>query len=777
MKKPLLCLLSLALISCQATQTPSVSPQPPAQSTVASPSHKLPQVTQAQGTLTLTPGPNGRPQLAFKASYPLQGFRTQALDCTQIAFLKVELVGIGIPQTLYAQGADINSHLVADTGCDVNATVNTVPTGESRVATVKAYDNTQTEIPGSTLKAVFHVVNANETVEMSYRSTPAATVVEKMLNPVDPNLKKVQEVIASGLDLTQLQTLMDQIMGTTGNLGSYNYTKVHPALVNTDELLADLLASQGNINLTDNTAAHFFNVNDPKYKITGTSVQATLSGLVNGDTATLRLRDPVTGALAAQGNGTSTFANVPPGTWEVELTPPLGYTVAGVPATVTVNPGDAQVNLGNIVFTPAPPTLASLSSNSGPIGEVITLNGTNFNSTAANNVVKFGAVTVPSSDITVVSANQLQVKVPQGIAGNVNINVSVGSFTTGNLAFNVTAPPAWTGFSTTALLPGRNVKALAVDPQNPLKVYAGIDLSAAENGVHRSTDSGATWTQVNTGLSDTNITALAVDPQTPSTLYAGTDDGGIFKSTDSGDNWAAINTGLTDLNIQSLVVDPANPTVVYASTDSSGVFRSGNGGTQWSAFATGLNHMDVAELALYNPPAGDTVVYAGTQDGGVYRTTDNNGTHNWVTINNGLPFLPNIRVRALQVDTVNPALLYGGGTGNVNLIIWNHFVGIWSRLDPGNWQQLGRNATNGFPIGAASTGLNNMHILDLAVDPSDNTKVYAATQGGGIYRTTNSGTSWSSFNNAQTNALEINVIAINPVRFFIGTNNGVYRAN
>ena len=42
-----------------------------------------------------------------------------------------------------------------------------------------------------------------------------------------------------------------------------------------------------------------------------------------------------------------------------------------------------------------------------------------------------------------------------------------------------------------------------------------------------NTDSGATWSPVNTGLINTNVNALAIDPTTPSTLYAGTGGGGV----------------------------------------------------------------------------------------------------------------------------------------------------------------------------------------------------------------------------------------------------------
>jgi len=44
---------------------------------------------------------------------------------------------------------------------------------------------------------------------------------------------------------------------------------------------------------------------------------------------------------------------------------------------------------------------------------------------------------------------------------------------------------------------------------------------------------------------------MAIDPSTPATLYAGTlaspfTNGGVFKSTNGGANWNAVNSGLAN---------------------------------------------------------------------------------------------------------------------------------------------------------------------------------------------------------------------------------------
>ena len=98
-----------------------------------------------------------------------------------------------------------------------------------------------------------------------------------------------------------------------------------------------------------------------------------------------------------------------------------------------------------------------------------------------------------------------------------------------------------------------SISLLVIDPQDPATIYA-----ATTSGIHKSTDEGASWSPVNSGLTDTlqaygvgtNVWALVIDPVTPATLYAGTDLG-VFKSTDGGANWSP--TGLFQLSPLSSV--------------------------------------------------------------------------------------------------------------------------------------------------------------------------------------------------------------------------------
>ncbi|HTM51659.1 MAG TPA: hypothetical protein VL285_23350 [Bryobacteraceae bacterium] len=127
-------------------------------------------------------------------------------------------------------------------------------------------------------------------------------------------------------------------------------------------------------------------------------------------------------------------------------------------------------------------------------------------------------------------------------------------------------PRSWTSAGLTGF---RYAEILAIDRQNPSTIYARAVI--AESGLlFKSTNGGASWTAVNSGLPN-NVTALAIDPRNSSTVYAGTGSG-VFRSTDGGTNWVAANSGLTNLNVQVLLIDPRNPDTVYAGTHNGSVF-------------------------------------------------------------------------------------------------------------------------------------------------------------------------------------------------------------
>ncbi len=120
-----------------------------------------------------------------------------------------------------------------------------------------------------------------------------------------------------------------------------------------------------------------------------------------------------------------------------------------------------------------------------------------------------------------------------------------------------------------------SVGAIAVAPSNANIVFAGTGEQTAGNGVYKSTDAGATWTNI--GLKDTKfITSIVVDPRNPDIIIVGvlghpilgvaaaSANKGVYKTTDGGKNWTKALYKDDMAGVSDMVADPVNPRVIYA---------------------------------------------------------------------------------------------------------------------------------------------------------------------------------------------------------------------
>ena len=293
---------------------------------------------------------------------------------------------------------------------------------------------------------------------------------------------------------------------------------------------------------------------------------------------------------------------------------------------------------------------------------------------------------------------------------------------------------------------GLNVWAVALDPLIPGTIYTG-----ALGGMFRSTNGGASWTAVSTGLpaAATDVYAIAIDPQNPNTLYVGTGYG-LFKSTDRAASWVDADDEIFRRTVDALAIDPVQPTTLYRGEFPGGVFKSTNSGATWFESNVGLPHQplglvggDVFAIAI--DPSTTATLYAGT-NAGVFKTTD--GGADWSPVNTA--GLASTTVFALSLDPQNPDVVYAG-TG----------AGVF------------RSSTGGASWIAANSGLTNTEVLALTIDPSSVNTLYAGTFGGGVFKSSDAGTSWNAINDGLSN-LYVRSLAIDPsgIHLHAGTSGG-----
>ncbi len=237
-----------------------------------------------------------------------------------------------------------------------------------------------------------------------------------------------------------------------------------------------------------------------------------------------------------------------------------------------------------------------------------------------------------------------------------------------------------------------NVTAVVVNRANV--EFAGT-MGAA--GIYRSADNGDQWYRSNTGLADSNVIAMAMD--STGTMFTSTQSG-LFKSSDGGSSWQLANSGLTSKVFALGFGASGNQ---YAATGS-GVYCSQNNGKSWSACSKGLPNDAVISISC-----SENKLFAGTDNSGIYCSTDSGA--NWFASNTGL------LAKSIQSISVN----------STKKIFIGSKDGIFFSPDSGiTWVSLNQ-------------GLTYSDVRSIVFDRDG--YAYAATYGGGVFKTTESTTS------------------------------------
>ena len=274
--------------------------------------------------------------------------------------------------------------------------------------------------------------------------------------------------------------------------------------------------------------------------------------------------------------------------------------------------------------------------------------------------------------------------------------------------------------------PGGDVFDAAVSTADPGIALAGIAPDGSFGGtLYRSTDAGNTWSEV---LPLGGISVFDIEFAPDGGAYIGTQDS-VRRSTDGGISWTLLNLGIgVNDQVFDVALDPSNPLNIWAGiTDAGGfqpvnVMRSTDSGATWSNRTPPLAAPISCRGIAVDPSDSNTViaVFGGDFGGGqVWTTTD--GGDSWTDRSAGLPNNP---MQAVVYDGTR--LLVGGGQrfGSQN-------VGLYRSTDVGaTWAQLHDNT---WPV---------LVVDAIAVDPNDAETILVATDGSGVNRTTDGGSSW-----------------------------------
>lgn len=147
---------------------------------------------------------------------------------------------------------------------------------------------------------------------------------------------------------------------------------------------------------------------------------------------------------------------------------------------------------------------------------------------------------------------------------------------------------------------------IVIDPRESRTVYVAAQgplwSAGGDRGLFKTTDGGQTWKNVLPHVSEnTGVTDVVIDPDNPDTLYAATwqrrrhvftyisggPESAIYKSTDAGATWTKLKSGLPgdDMGRIGLAIAPSDSSILYATIEAanqkSGVYRSADHGATW----------------------------------------------------------------------------------------------------------------------------------------------------------------------------------------------------
>ncbi len=322
----------------------------------------------------------------------------------------------------------------------------------------------------------------------------------------------------------------------------------------------------------------------------------------------------------------------------------------------------------------------------------------------------------------------------------------------------------------------RHIHRIIIDPTNPNTVYVGAIGSPwgdhPERGVYKTTDGGATWTQVLYVDQKTGVGEMVMDPSNPNklivnmwehrrqpwTFKSGGPSSGMHITYDGGKTWKKVGSkqGLPEgeLGRMGIAIAASKPEVVYALVEAkkNGLYRSDDGGENWKLVS---DKNDIGDRPFYY-----FEIYVDTKNENRLYTIYSEFS---VSEDGGKSFS---RVgdrihpdhHAFWMNPANPAMIIEGNDGGLNIThnggrTWqfaeNIPVGQFYHVNADNdmpYNVYGGMQDNGSWSGPAyvwrQSGIRNSYWqelffgdgFDVSPDPDNSRYGYAMSQGGNLGR-------------------------------------------
>jgi photosystem II stability/assembly factor-like uncharacterized protein len=284
------------------------------------------------------------------------------------------------------------------------------------------------------------------------------------------------------------------------------------------------------------------------------------------------------------------------------------------------------------------------------------------------------------------------------------------------------------------------------------------------------TFNGLRFRSIGPAFTSGRVIGFAVDPKNPARYFVGVASGGVWKTINAGNTWTPVFDNEGSYSIGAIVLDPKNPLVVWVGTGENnsqrsvsygnGVYKSEDAGRTWRN--VGLKTSEhIGRIAI--DPKDSNVVYVASQgplwgpggERGLFKTTD--GGKTWKSI---LSISENTGVTDVVIDPNDPNTIYCAS--------YQRRRHMWTLIDGGPESAIYKSTDAGATWNKLRAGLPTVELgrIGLAISPVDSDVLYAqveaADRKGGVFRSSDRGSSWERRNEYDTTAMYYSRIIADP---------------
>ena len=261
---------------------------------------------------------------------------------------------------------------------------------------------------------------------------------------------------------------------------------------------------------------------------------------------------------------------------------------------------------------------------------------------------------------------------------------------------------------------------------------------------------GLKFRSIGPALTSGRISEFAVDPINHKRYFVAVSSGGVWRTINSGTTFEPVFDQEGSYSIGTITLDPSNSNIVWVGTGENnnqrsvaygdGVYKSNDGGNSWKN--VGLKNSEhIGRIVIH--PKDPNIVYvaaigplwASGGDRGIYRTKDGGTT--WEQV---LKIDEHTGVNDIVMDPNNPDIIYASS--------FQRRRHVFTYLGGGPQSSIYKSVDGGQTWNKSAQGLPSVDIgrIALTISPVNTGTIYAMVEAamskGGIYRSTNKGSSW-----------------------------------